>query len=47
MVQLAHAPLPVAPAVGALSLAVAGGVRGKGLASLGPFLGAPADSGAG
>ena len=38
VVQLAHAPLPVAPAVGALSLAVAGGVRGQGLGIPWPLL---------
>ena len=41
VVQLAHAPLPVAPAVGTLSLAFAGGVRGQGLGIPWPLLGCP------
>ena len=41
VVQHAPAPLPVAPAVGALSLAVAGGVRGQGLGIPWPLLGCP------
>ena len=39
--QLVHATLPVAPAVGALSLADAGGARGQGLGSPWTLLGCP------